>query len=55
MLILHCAPLNNGHKILIEEYGWNIYMTKYAPTISDFDLIIVDEASECFHINLISI
>ena len=44
MLILHCAPLNNGHKILIEEYGWNIYMTKYAPTISDFDLIIVDEA-----------
>lgn len=48
VLILHCAPLNNGHKILIEEYGWNIYMTKYAPTISDFDLIIVDEAQRMF-------
>lgn len=48
VLILHCAPLNSGHKILIEEYGWNIYMTRYAPTISDFDLIIVDEAQRMF-------
>ncbi len=44
VLILHCAQLNNGHFKLIEECNWNIYMTKYAPDINNYDLIIVDEA-----------
>ena len=49
VLILHCAPLNSGHKILMEEYGWSIHMPKYAPNTTDFDLIIIDD------INLINI
>lgn len=48
VLILHCAPLNNGHRILMEKYGWEIHMTKYAPSISDYDLIIIDEAQRMY-------
>lgn len=44
VLILHCAQLNNGHKTLNNDYGWDIYMSKYAPDISNYDLIIIDEA-----------
>ena len=44
VLILHCAPLNNGHQILKEKWGWNIYIPKYAPAIDDYDLVIIDEA-----------
>ena len=44
VLILHCAKLNNGHKKLQEEWGWNIYMTRYAPDVNDYDIIIIDEA-----------
>ena len=43
VLILHCAPLNSGHQILMDEYNWSIYMPKYAPNTIDFDLIIIDE------------
>ncbi|WP_253952475.1 DNA/RNA helicase domain-containing protein [Xylanibacter muris] len=48
VLILHCAKLNNGHEILKEEYNWNIYMPKYAPDTTDFDLIIIDEAQRMY-------
>ncbi len=44
VLILHCASLNNGHTTLMTEFGWNIYMARYAPNTTDFDLIIIDEA-----------
>lgn len=48
VLILHCAPLNSGHEILMEEYGWSIHMPKYAPDTADFDLIIIDEAQRMY-------
>lgn len=48
VLILHCAPLNSGHQILIDEYNWSIYMPKYAPNTIDFDLIIIDEAQRMY-------
>ena len=46
VLILHCAQLNTGQKILVENYNWNISSTKYGINndFSSFDLIIVDEA-----------
>lgn len=48
VLILHCAPLNNGHRTLIKEYGWEIHMPKYAPATTEFDLIIIDEAQRMY-------
>lgn len=48
VLILHCAPLNNGHRILVDKYGWEIHMTRYAPSISDYDLIVIDEAQRMY-------
>ena len=48
VLILHCAQLNSGHQILIDEWGWNIYMPKYAPDINDYDLIIIDESQRMY-------
>lgn len=48
VLILHCAPLNSGHQILMDEYSWSIYMPKYAPNTIDFDLIIIDEAQRMY-------
>lgn len=48
VLILHCAPLNSGHQILMDEYNWSIYMPKYAPNTIDFDLIIIDEAQRMY-------
>ena len=57
VLILHCAQLNNGHHNLIENWGWNISMPKYAPNYDNYDLIIVDEAQRMFPLqftNLVS-
>lgn len=48
VLILHCGPLNMGHNILKEQYGWEIHMPKYAPDPTDFDLIIIDEAQRIY-------
>ena len=48
VLILHCAPLNSGHQILMDEYNWSIYMPKYAPNTIDFDLIIIYEAQRMY-------
>lgn len=48
VLILHCAQLNRGHHVLIEEWNWKIYMPKYAPDIGDYDLVIIDEAQRMY-------
>lgn len=48
VLILHCAQLNGGHYTLINEWGWNISMPKYTSNISDYDLIIIDEAQRMY-------
>lgn len=48
VLILHCGPLNQGHYILKEQYGWEIHMPKYAPDIADFNIVIIDEAQRIF-------
>ena len=48
VLILHCASLNGGHEILKDKYNWSIYMSKYAPEITNFDLIIIDEAQRMY-------
>lgn len=48
VLILHCAQLNAGHRMLQLKWDWNISMPKYAPEIDDYDLIIVDEAQRMY-------
>lgn len=48
VLILHCGPLNQGHSILKEQYGWEIHMPKYAPDIEGFSIIIIDEAQRIY-------
>lgn len=48
VLILHCAQLNAGHRILQLEWDWDISMPKYAPETDDYDLIIVDEAQRMY-------
>lgn len=48
VLVLHCAQLNNGHRNLINNWGWNISMPRYAPDYADYDLIIVDEAQRMY-------
>ena len=50
VLILHCAQLNNRHRKLIENWGWNIIMAKEPKIFSDYDLIIVDEAQRMYPI-----
>lgn len=50
LLIIHCAPLNNGHNALIEDYGWNIIHPKFIcnTDMSLYDIIIVDEAQRIY-------
>ena len=48
VLVLHCAQLNKGHYILINDYGWKIHMPKYAPSFDDYDIIIIDEAQRMY-------
>lgn len=48
VIFLHCGPLNNGHNILKEQYGWEIYMPRYAPDISHYDIVIIDEAQRIY-------
>lgn len=44
VLILHCAQLNNGHRILQNEWSWDINMPRYAHDLNNYDLVIIDEA-----------
>lgn len=48
VLILHCGPLNHGHNILKEQYGWEIHIPKYAPDLEDYNIIIIDEAQRIY-------
>ncbi len=48
VLILHCAQLNSGQILLNKNWGWNIKMPKYAYNISDYDIIIIDEAQRLY-------
>lgn len=48
VLILHCGPLNEGHNILKEQYGWQIHMPRYAPNIKNYDILIIDEAQRIY-------
>lgn len=48
VLILHCGPLNEGHNILKEQYDWNIQMPRYASDVTDFDIVIIDEAQRLY-------
>ncbi len=50
VLILHCAQLNKGHDMLINNWGWSINMSKYAPDFKDYDVIIIDEAQRMYPI-----
>lgn len=45
VLVVHCGMLNNGHKILNTEYGWDIIMAKdlLRSKLDKYDLILVDE------------
>lgn len=45
-LIIHCGILNNGQDKLKSEHGWVITSIKYYYTheLSDYDLVIIDEA-----------
>lgn len=48
VLILHCGPLNGGHYILNAKYDWEIHMPKYAPDLTNFDIVIIDEAQRIY-------
>ena len=46
VLIVHCAQLNSGQRMLQEDYGWDICMAKAIgnEVLKRYNVIIVDEA-----------
>jgi Cdc6-like AAA superfamily ATPase len=48
-LVIHCGNLNDG-QLALKEAGWDIYAIKhlYQCCISEYDLIIVDEAQRIY-------
>lgn len=54
VLIIHCGYLNDGQSILNSKYNWKIIEIKYCKNynLSDYDLIIVDEAQRIYPIQL---
>lgn len=48
--IIHCGILNDGHKKLIREYGWQITIAKDYKKIDfmDSDIIIIDEGQRIY-------
>ena len=46
VLIVHCAQLNSGQRMLQDEYGWDICMAKAIgnEVLKGYNVIIVDEA-----------
>jgi DNA replication protein DnaC len=50
VLIIHCGILNDGHRILINKYFWDIIPIKHLnlKKLSTYDLIIVDEAQRIY-------
>ncbi len=50
VLILHCAQLNKGQRILMDEYDWDIQMPRHVNNFTGYDIIIVDEAQRMYPI-----
>jgi hypothetical protein len=50
VLIIHCGYLNEGHNILINDYGWKIVAAKHLmqQDLSKYHLIIVDEVQRIY-------
>ena len=50
VLVIHCGYLNDGQKTLNSEYNWKIIEIKHYKNykLSDYDLIIVDEAQRIY-------
>ena len=50
VLIVHCAQLNSGQRILKEKYGWDICVAKKieGTDLTKYDIIIVDEAQRIY-------
>lgn len=50
VLLVHCANLNYGQRILKQEFGWDICMAKDIDytDITEYDIIIVDEAQRIY-------
>lgn len=46
IIIVHCGILNNGHRILTDDYAWNIISAKniVSQDFSKYHLVIVDES-----------
>ena len=50
VLVIHCGYLNDGQKTLNSKYNWKIIEIKHYKNykLSDYDLIIVDEAQRIY-------
>lgn len=50
VLIVHCGLLNNGHRRMNEQYGWNIIAAKSLLTtdLSVYDLVVLDECQRIY-------
>lgn len=50
VLIVHCAQLNAGQRMLQDEYDWDICMAKEIgyKVLTEYDVIIVDEAQRIY-------
>ena len=50
VLIVHCAQLNSGQRMLQDEYGWDICMVKVIgyKVLTEYDIIIVDEVQRIY-------
>ena len=50
VLIVHCAQLNSGQRMLQDDYGWDIRMVKDIgyKVLTEYDIIIVDEAQRIY-------
>lgn len=49
-LVIHCGKLNDGHRILKNDYGWNIIGARniLSANLSKYYLIVVDEAQRIY-------
>ena len=50
VLLVHCANLNYGQRILKQEFGWDICMARdiKSKDFTEYDIIIVDEAQRIY-------
>lgn len=60
VLIIHCANLNDGQRLLNHIYGWSIFPVKYVRGLSEgrlkaYDFVIVDEAQRIYESHLKSL